>query len=199
MDRLRSIMKIQAALVMGNLAFARIGLVSAAAPHMAMVKVKIQPENVETGWMPVLTPFVGNGWGLVAHLSVGDQVVVLFQEGRQDVGIVIGALFSAVDLPPDATQPPADLEGQFWLQHKSGSLLKFTNDGNVTIVSNGDLDVTAGGTVNVTGDVNITGNLTASGTVKGSTDVQAGAEPVSLVNHKHIAVQTGSGVSGPPQ
>lgn len=198
MQKLRDAMKIQAVSILGNIAMARIGLVSGTRPDLAAVKVKLQPENVETGWLPVLTPFAGNGWGLVARLSHNDQVLVLFQEGIRDAGIVIGALFSSVDRPPDEQAPPATADGQFCLQHQSGSVLKFTNDGKVTLSSGSDLDIIVGGALNVTGNVSVTGDVTVSGTITGQTDVKAGGEPVSVVNHKHTLVQPGTGESGPP-
>jgi phage baseplate assembly protein V len=206
-DGLKSAMKIQAAYMLQHVNVCRLGLVTGTRPDLQAVKVTIQPENVQTGWLPVITPMAGNGWGLVSHLSYEDQVVVLFQEGDLGCGVVIGALFSQVDNMPDAQKPPADTQGQFWLQHKSGSLLTFTNDGKVTLTSNGDMNITAGGDMNINASgninfqktINVEGNVDSTGTVTAQTDVKAGAEPVSLVEHVHVGVQTGSGVSGPPE
>lgn len=196
MDRLRAIMKIQAAMMLGSIAVARIGLISAYNPNRFAAKVQLQPENVETGWLPIATLFGGNGWGAMAAPVVGNQCVVLFQEGRQDVGLILAVLYSIADQPPGA--PAA---GEFWLTHSTGSLLKVTKDGKIAITSNGDMNLTAGGNMNLNagGSVNIDANTNVTGTLKASVDVQGGSEPVSLVTHKHTLVQPGSGVSGPPQ
>jgi uncharacterized protein (DUF2345 family) len=47
--------------------------------------------------------------------------------------------------------------GEFWLVHQSGSFLKFTNDGKVSVNSASDLDLVSGGDVNVTsaGKINL--------------------------------------------
>ena len=39
--------------------------------------------------------------------------------------------------------------GEFWLVHKSGSQIKFHNDGSVEVNANTDLKVTATGTVSI--------------------------------------------------
>lgn len=61
------------------------------------------------------------------------------------------------------------------------------------------VNITAPGGATITADVAITGNLTVSGTITAGTDVIAGPTDVSLVHHVHIAVKTGTDVSGEPQ
>lgn len=111
----------------------RFGVVTSVDPANATARVSLQPEGVLSGWLPVLSPFVGAGWGLVCPPSPGDQVLVIAQEGDAEHGIIVGRAFSANMAPPPA---PA---GEFWLVHKSGSFLKFLNDGSVQV--KGDLHV----------------------------------------------------------
>lgn len=49
----------------------------------------------------------------------------------------------------------------------------------------------------IKGDTKITGNLHVTGTITGDTDVQTGS--ISLKNHIHPGVQTGTGTTGTPQ
>lgn len=166
--------------------------------HMAMVKV--MPEEIVSGWLPIAVQWVGNSFGLYVGPNVGDQVIVVHVEGDPDVGIIVGRLNSASEVPPAV---PA---GEAWAVHKSGSFLKFTNDGNVLLNTQKDLDVTVGGDVNMTvtgkvvasatefdltGDLKVTGAITATkeGTFNGGHTVSA---------HTHGGVQTGGGsTSGP--
>ena len=112
---------------------ARFGLITSVDPKNATARVTLQPEGVLTGWLPVLSPFVGPNWGLVCPPSPGDQVLVIAQEGDAEHGIIIGRAFSETARPPEAPS------GEFHIVHKSGTHLKFLNDGTVQI--KGDLHV----------------------------------------------------------
>lgn len=138
MDDFWNLVKARAAALDGMEGRARFGLVSSFDPSTYAARVMIQPENVLSGWLPVLTGWVGAGWGMAAPLSPGDQVLILAQEGDAEQGIVLGRVWSAIDTPPAA---PA---GEFWLLHQSGSFLKLRNDGTIamqapTVIVDGDL------------------------------------------------------------
>ena len=133
MDSLLNALKAQGANQDQATGAPRFGIVTSVNPATATARVTLQPEGVLTGWLPLLTPWVGNGWGLVCPPSPGDQVLVLPQEGDAEHGLIIAASWSAKTSPPQA--PP----GEFWLVHKSGSFLKLQNDGTVQI--KGDLHV----------------------------------------------------------
>ena len=134
MDRLLNAFKghsgAQDALV-GQPRFAKVTSVD---PKLGTVRVQLQPEGVLTGWLPVLSVWVGTGWGLSCPPSPGDQVLVLPQEGDAENGIVVGRAWSQ-----DAGVPETPV-GELWLTHKSGSYLRLLNDG--TISMKGDLHVT---------------------------------------------------------
>jgi hypothetical protein len=153
-------MRREAARVDDQRASTRLGIVSSFDPTHYAVKVRIQPEDIETGWLPVGTAWSGNGWGLFAPPSPGDMVELQFQEDDRDAGLVAHRFFSDKDRPLPAAS------GEFWLVHKSGSLLKFHNDGSVELTSDTNLTATVGGTLqaNVTGDMTATigGNVSAS-------------------------------------
>ena len=119
----------------------RIGLVSSVDPTTYTVRVTLQPEGILSGWLPTASSWVGNGWGFACCPNIGDQVIVIAQEGNADHGIVVGRLWSNQATPPDS---PA---GECWLVHQTGSSIKLHNDGSLestaaTWTHNGSLHVT---------------------------------------------------------
>ena len=108
------------------------------------VKVMLQPDNVETGWLPLKSIFIGNGWGIFCPPSIGDAVEIDYQEGDNEVGSIGMRFFNDQDRPLPCPS------GEFWLVHKSKSLFKFHNDGSVEVVSSADLNATVGGNLNAT-------------------------------------------------
>jgi len=57
-------------------------------------------------WVPVATPYAGNGYGLCLSPEKGDEVLVAFLHGCLENPVVLGGLFNGVDKPP--TQRTAD-------------------------------------------------------------------------------------------
>ena len=133
MERLLNIIKAHAGSLDYGAGQPRFGVVTSVDINSACVRVSLQPENVLSGWLPVLTPWAGAGWGLVCPPSPGDQVMVLAQEGNAEHGVIIGVAFSTSQLPP------AVPVGEFWLIHNSGSFIKLQNDGTIRL--NGNLHV----------------------------------------------------------
>ena len=108
-------------------------------PATHSVRVSYQPENQLSGWLPVLTPWVGDGWGLYCPPNAGDQVEVRFNDGDFGGGMVCLRAFS------DQDRPLSVMPGEFWLVDKTGSFVKLTNDGagNGTLLINGQFALTA--------------------------------------------------------
>jgi uncharacterized protein involved in type VI secretion and phage assembly len=111
----------------------KFGTVASVDYQTSMARVQIQPDGVLSGWLPILSQWVGNGWGLVCPPNPGDQVLLIPQEGDIEQGIIIGRAFSNSQSSPNA---PAN---EFWLVHQTGSFLKLCNDGTIRV--NGDLHV----------------------------------------------------------
>ena len=156
--------------------------------------MRIQPEDVETGWLPIATPWSGNGWGMFCPPSPGDEVDVHFQEGGKN------AAYISLRFWGDNALPLAVPSGEWWLVHASGAFLKITNDGKVSINGQVEVDVT-GPTVNITATamVNVTApaiNLGSSG--EGLKKLVTDAFETLFNNHTHSNVQNGTGNSGPP-
>jgi phage baseplate assembly protein V len=112
---------------------AKFGTVTSVNAANATARVTIQPEGVLSGWLPILSMWVGNGWGMTCPPTPGDQVLLVPQEGDAEQGVIVGRVFSVNQMPPAAPV------GEFWLLHQSGSFLKLCNDGTIRI--NGDLHV----------------------------------------------------------
>jgi len=133
MDRILNAFKAQASALVQSQAQPRFGTISSVDSGSGTAKVAFQPEGVLSGWMPILYPWVGAGWGMVCPPAPGDQVLVLAQEGHAEHGVIVGRVFSSQQ------HPPAAPSGELWLVHASGSYLKLLNDGTVRV--KGDLHV----------------------------------------------------------
>lgn len=97
------------------------------------------------------------------------------------------------------------------LTHATGTKINIDSSGNVTIQSANNVTVSGQTnilvecpTINISGSssvtitsstVTVSGNLEVTGTITGGTN---GTDSISLQNHVHSGVQTGSGDTGPP-
>jgi phage baseplate assembly protein V len=167
----------------------RMGTISAYNPNTYCVKVFMQPSGVETGWLPIKTPWVGNSWGMQAGPSIGDQVTVSFQEGDRDGGVVLGSIYN------NSYQPMVVPSGELWIQHKSGSFLKFLNNGDVQVVTSRDLLATVGR--DMTATVANNANLAVVGTITSSAAQWNHTGPVYINGTLSVKYQiTGTGGFG---
>lgn len=149
MDRLLNALRSQSSALDQAMAQPRFAIVSSVDPGTGNARVMLQPEGTLSGWLPVLSPWTGSGWGMCCPPSPGDQVLVVSQEGAADHGIIVGRAYS------QSQQCPNVQAGEFWLVHASGSFLKLTNSGTIEI--NGPLTIS--GTVTVVGDLHASGNV----------------------------------------
>jgi len=169
------------------------GVVTSYDPNHYAVQVQLQPDDVNTGWIPLKCAWVGNGWGLFCPPSIGDVVEVDFQEGDGSVPSAGWRFYN------DLNRPLPCPSGEFWLVHQKGAQLKFCNDGTVELKAVKDLNVTAGGDLNL----NVAGTLNSrasqwnhNGPVKITGDmVINGAAQVTgtLTGQAGMAVSGGSG------
>lgn len=179
MTHLLNLIKAGAGGLDGRTGVARFGLVSSFDPVNYAARVLLQPENVLTGWLPVMSLWVGAGWGLAAPLVAGAQVLVIAQEGDAEQGVVIGAVWSMVDKPLAA---PA---GELWLQHQKGSFIKLTNDGNIALLA---------------AQVNVTGNLVVSGDISDQDGAHGTLAALRQAHDQHMhSVPQGGSTSLPTE
>ena len=132
-DRLSNAIKSHASSLDQSTGQIKFGTVTSVNSQNGTARVLIQPDGVLSGWLPVLSQWVGSGWGMVCPPNPGDQVLLVPQEGDLEQGIIIGRSFSKKQMPPVVPG------GEFWLMHQSGSFLKLCNDGKIRI--GGDLHV----------------------------------------------------------
>ena len=102
-------------------------------PNRHAIKAMLHPDEIETGWFPMATAHVGNGFGVVMGPSVGDQITIGF------IGNDINAPFHIGRIHSDKEQPPVAQSGEMVIQHKSGGTIKITASG-ITITGNVDLN-----------------------------------------------------------
>jgi phage baseplate assembly protein gpV len=147
---------------------ARVGLVSSYDPDGYIAKVRVMPEDVESGWLPIAVGMAGQAWGAYFGPSIDDQVIVLFIQGDINSGVIIGALSS------DQDPPPRIMPGEIHLRAR---------DDTAAIVLGQD------GTITSRGEWTHVGPLHVSETVTVGVDVLAGglvkAGDISLSEHNH--------------
>lgn len=173
-----------------NIGYAHLGIITSVDPVDYTVKVLLQPEEIETGFIPYCTPV----YGWVAPPSGGEQCVVLFERGNNNVPVAAMLLYWNNYRAPGAESPGDTQAGEILLRHSSGSYIKLSNSGQVLIngqtainttsqtltvttqqdikliSDGGNVDVTATGgeitlespAINLKGDVVIDGTLTAN-------------------------------------
>ena len=93
-------------------------------------RVKLLPEGTQTGWLPIQSSWIGNGWGVLAVPKVGAQVYVSFQENNRSVGSITGFHYDTTNPPPQGAQ-----QGELWMIHETGSAFKMLASGDVSLAS----------------------------------------------------------------
>ncbi len=176
MDVFWNAVKARASALDGLSGQARFGLVSSFDPVAFAARVMIQPENILSGWLPVLVPWVGAGWGLAAPLSPGDQVLMLAQEGDSQQGVIIGAVWSAT------MQTPGAPVGECWLVHRTGSFVKLHNDGTIALQAP---------------TVSISGNLIVSGQISDLGGQHGPLDRLRQAYDQHVHADPQGGSTGP--
>jgi phage baseplate assembly protein gpV len=120
-------------------------------PKTHMVKVMLQPEGVESGWLPVHTMSAGDGYGHMTGIVTGDgtktgeQLEITHQEGEFEAGAVTARVHSK-------QQPPPSLESgeQLFLAYFK-QFIKFDKNGQVIIQdASGKASMTFDGKGNIT-------------------------------------------------
>jgi phage baseplate assembly protein gpV len=135
-------------------------------------KVMLEPSGIETGWLPICMPYVGNGFGFIFDIEENTECTVVFENGNSDDGKIV-AFHYEDDIPPSITPG----SGSALFQHKSGSSILFNKDGSIAI--------------NAPGGISIKGTVTSTG------DMTAGN--ISLEKHVHGGVESGSSNTSGPQ
>ena len=152
----------------------RHGIVTSVDPVNHAVKVRIEPEGVESGWIPdgVLAAY---GLKIACPSEVGTQVLLVAVEGDAEHPVVVARLFDTTVTAPTSPATSAPVQpGEIGVFLASGVYLHLTQSG-----------------LHVGGDLTINGSITATGDIVTS--------DISLQQHLHSQVQTGESLSGPPR
>lgn len=187
MSALRAEMAQLAQMAARGLGPLRLGLVSSFDGRVGAyaVKVRIQPDDVETGWLPIATLLPGSAWGIYAAPSVGDQAIVLFQEGDGLAGICVGFLGSDEDPPPAI---------------ESGEIIIAAKDADASIKLDAEGNITSKGTWTHEGSFHATENVTSEADIIDHSDGTSGVTLEELRDsynaHHHSGVQAGGSLTG---
>lgn len=109
-------------------------------PQLHAVKLKLQPEDTLTGWVPIQPLQTGNGFGFHVAPNVNDHGWLEFHEADRRAGVFVGGTFN------DLFQPVEVQAGEWLYKHKSGSSLYFKDDGSVVMTDKGGATATFDGT-----------------------------------------------------
>lgn len=198
--RLANALRMQAGSMDAQLGQARWGTIQSVDPTRYVAKVLIQPEDVLSGWLPIISPWVGSAFGSVSPPSPGQQVCILADNGDHNHGIIIGGSWSAASNTPQPAKTPGGAAapvaaGEAALVSKAGSYVLLNNDGSVLAVS-GQMSVfmsSDGITINgggqpvhvMNGDLHVDGAVIAG---------FGGADQVGLQTHRHgLGINTAAG------
>lgn len=198
-----------------NVGYAHLGIITSVNPADYTVKVMLQPEEIETGFIPYCT----TSYGWIAPPMGGEQCLVLFERGNNNVPVGALLIFWDGNRAPGVTSPGDTGAGEILLRHSSGSHIKLSSDGKILINGNTEIDVTTpvlkitasqtidltstaattiqAPTINLKGNVVIDGTLTANngtitmtnGNIETPDDIIAGG--ISLKTHRHPDPQGG--------
>ena len=87
------------------------------------VKVTIEPEGIETGWLELPSLVAGNGWGITHGPFQGQQVSVVFEGGNPDAATITHQIHSSVDVPPSVDGAYAQ-PGEIWAVGQKGQRVR---------------------------------------------------------------------------
>nr|HEX4317384.1 phage baseplate assembly protein V [Kofleriaceae bacterium] len=127
-----------------------------------------------SAWARIAVPLAGAGAGTYALPEIGDQVVVVFEHGDIDRPIVVGALWSAAQPPPESNaggdNPAALIKSRaghrviFDDVHGRVTIVDATRESSITLDADGDaVRIHSAGdlTIRAAGNVAITANAVA--------------------------------------
>lgn len=160
---------------------------------------RVQTGEAHTGFLPWFSAAAGD-LRVWSPPSIGEQVALLCCDGDLANAIALRGLYCQ-QFPAPSANPDLTL-----IQFKDGAAVSYDHDAHAlsaVLPSGGTVAISADGGTTITGPVVINGStriegaVTIAGAVEVSDDVIASG--ISLVSHKHSAVQPGGGTSGPPE
>jgi phage baseplate assembly protein V len=171
----------------------RFGCVVATDYGGAVPRVKVATGELETAWLPLITPRAGKD-SSTWLLDIDEQVVVLSPSGELAQGVVLGSMHQ------QRFPSLADSVDQHCTQYRDGAIINYNNKIHhldVSLPSGATINILAEGGLTISGDVTIHGNLQASGHIADHT--RSMQDDRTIFNqHTHAGVKTGEGSTLPP-
>lgn len=169
-DAIRQMMKEEAARVLNQMGRPHWGFVESVDPQGPRVRIRRQPENVLSGWLPVLQQAAGANMTTVTVPLPGWMAFVQPDFGEAEHGVVVGFAHNDGATLPALPNVPGSLgtpntgtvplaAGETAFVGAGGSMLRFA--------SNGDIYWKAGsGTIKLDSHLTVNGNVTAQEDIK---------------------------------
>ncbi|WP_244974562.1 baseplate assembly protein [Gluconobacter cerinus] len=198
-----------AAALANRSAHAVLGIVSAVDPSNHAIKVRIQPDNVETGWIPDVGGVQAGNLRVSCPSEPGTHVALLPLEGDGEHLIAIGAVFDTVVTAPVSPSngqtirpgtmliragcgaPPTEKNGKVGDVNPQAGWCQIGSDGVILGAGNARLHIAESGISLTIGDV--TAVFSANGLKVSGGDIQT--DQHSLTQHVHLM---GSQTTGGP-
>lgn len=205
-ERFLNVMRIQASLTNNARAQTALGTVIAYDSDNFYANIELYPADpsdsesqpLQTGFIPIFSPWVGNGWGFFVAPNIGDVVEVHYQEGSfQNAYCGMRCWTLGNNLSPPS--------GEMWLVHQSSSYIKMLNTGEIDIVSGSagspavpaNINVTSSGIINVTAStINLGGTVNMGDLLSTLTGFLNGSAMNVYNTHTHN--DPVSGITGVP-
>ncbi|HDT5217318.1 TPA: baseplate assembly protein [Enterobacter roggenkampii] len=197
MNQLNNLIAMRAQQAFAGFSGTRQGVITAYDPKEYAIKASLQPTGEETGWIPLGTPWAGNGWGFAAGPMIGAEVQIDFDSGTIGVGMAGGQFYNNEDRSPG---PPS---GELWIVHQSGSMLKFFNNGAVVIQDkagtvfslNGDgtSTHTASNGMTINANMQNNGNFQSAGSIADMNGLHGTMNTIRVTYNGHNHHENGAG------
>ncbi|UYZ63419.1 phage baseplate assembly protein V [Hymenobacter weizhouensis] len=144
-----------------------------------------KPQHAESVWIRHVTPYSGDGKGILCIPEVGSQVLVVYEHNRAEYPLIMGNLFH-VHNKQNATYSP-DIKG---IQTAGGNKLVFTDTPGEQkiLISNGNKEDTSV-------EINFKGDGSISLKTKGNITLEAGDEGEIKMHAKSISFEAQQKIS----
>lgn len=189
-DQLVNLIRSQAIAVLSTFSQTRVGIIVGYDPDTYTACVEIKPEGIKTGFLPILSNVIGDQWGFYSAPAINDMVIVHFQEGDFSSGFIGQRIYSLTDRPISPGPP----SGETWMIHKTGTYVKFLNDGTIELKcldENGDKT-----NLNINANVVVTGNISATGDILDTSETNTHTmENMRTIYNSHVHPGVTAGIS----
>ncbi len=164
----------------------RYGICTSWDPKTHLAKALLQPEGVESGWLPTHTMAAGDGYGHMSGIMVGEQLEISYQEGDFESGSIVARVHSKKQPPPEVQSGEQMIRTPFknfiYLDKNSAITVDDGHGGQVKLDGQGNVSVTAK-SVSIdsgTGNVSIKCGSLSINSGGGDVSINAGSVPIQV-------------------